>query len=317
LWAFLSLFVGTMAWSKPQLNSMCYMEDRPNPQVEGTNPNRRVEIASLSKIFTSYWALSSLGPQYRFKTRIYITPISDSAYDVHLAGGRDPFFGREMTFFLVSELARLNVRTVRALTFDENFVFNWNVREKPIPSFAPQADKIESALRQRLRFSARQYTAVLRDAQSFGVAMESTPRLNISHIQFRAKRDFNAAIDTKGFELRSAPLYKYLKEMNRNSNNHVADRLFEFLGGSSAFQRFLESQGFQAKDIRFVNGSGDSVKVPTADGKIVKVYNEATCSALVHTLDSMRGTLKTFGMDLQNVMSLSGVDSRSTLKGRY
>lgn len=314
----MGVLVSQGAWSKARLNSMCYLEDRTKAEVKGSNSQRLYEIASLSKIVTSFWALKNLGPYYRFKTRLYVAEVSDGVYDVHVAGGRDPYFGREMTHFLVSELYRLNIRAIRNLSFDENFVFNWTVRERPVPSYSVIPLRTEAWLKDRLKFDARQYTATRKYAQSMGVSMEPAPQVRIGNIHFLAKSEFAPTGQFKTIELKSVTLVKYLKEMNRVSNNHVADRLFEFLGGTNAFQAFIKKElDFTLEDIRFVNGSGDSYTIENTEGQKKKVYNEASCDALVHVLDSTRTLLKKSGLDLEDIMAVSGQDAKSTLKGRY
>lgn len=316
--AVLGLLLSVSAWSKPQLNSMCYLEDKTKAQVQGNNSQRRYEIASLSKIVTSFWALSALGPQYRFKTHLYVTAVSANLYDVHVSGGRDPYFGREMTYFLLSELYRLNIRNIRELSFDENFTFYWGVREHPATSVTPIPERVEATLREKLKFNAKDYTNARKAASTLGISLEAAPRVNITKIKYITKSEFYPAKDAKYLELSSIPLFRYLKEMNRVSNNHVADRLFDFLGGTSTFQAFIKKQlNYDLADIRFVNGSGDSFKTTNDDGKQTKIYNEASCDVLVHILDTTRDLLKKSGMDLENIMAVSGVDPRTTLSGRY
>jgi D-alanyl-D-alanine carboxypeptidase len=317
---FLALALGILgsseALSKPQLNSLCYLEDHAHAEVQGSNSKQLYEIASVSKIVTSFWALQRLGPQYRFKTRLLITPVSPSVFDIHVAGGRDPFFGREMSYFLFSELSKLNIRTVRNLTFDENFIFNWKVRETPTRSYEIIPSRTEAWMKDRLKFNAKEYSAVRSAAASLGITMAAAPQIRISNVQFLSKQNYRFAEGVKTVELRSAPLFRYLKEMNRVSNNHVADRLFELLGGSAAFQPFIkERMNMDMNDIRFYNGSGDSVHVESGNAK--KVYNEASCDALVHILDAMRDLLKKSDLDLKNIMAVSGMETKSTLSGHY
>jgi D-alanyl-D-alanine carboxypeptidase len=306
------------AWSKPQMNAMCYMEDKPKATVQGLKTKEPFEIASVSKIITSFWALKNLGPQHRFKTRVTVNEVGDGIYDVHVTGARDPFFGRDMSYFLLSELYRLNIRTIRELSFDQNFILNWGVREHPSTNVLPNPDRVEATLRERLKFNARDYTNARTTAANLGISLEAAPRVSIAKIRFVAATEYSAATGAKTLELASAPLYKYLKEMNRVSNNYVADQLFQLLGGSAEFQTFIKKQlGFDAADIHFLNGSGDSVKVTLGEGKIKKVYNEASCDVLVHVLDSMRDLLRKQGLDLENIMAVAGRDARSTLSGRY
>ena len=50
-------------------HSVCYMTTDSKEQiVKGINLNEKVRLASVSKLLTSYWVLSRLGPKYKFKT---------------------------------------------------------------------------------------------------------------------------------------------------------------------------------------------------------------------------------------------------------
>src|SRR5437868_7576220 len=68
----IATLLASSALAKPAMNSMCYLEDKQGAKVEGTNPQNMYEIASVSKIVTSFWALSKLGPEYSFTTRIFV-----------------------------------------------------------------------------------------------------------------------------------------------------------------------------------------------------------------------------------------------------
>ncbi|MBC7370009.1 MAG: D-alanyl-D-alanine carboxypeptidase, partial [Bdellovibrionaceae bacterium] len=120
------------------------------------------------------------------------------------------------------------------------------------------------------------------------------------------------------FELKSAPLHSYLKEMNRNSNNHVADHLFEIMGGPMEFQQFMKKRlNLDPTDIRLVNGSGDRFFVKDEKDHSQKAYNEASCEALVQVVSGIRTDLRKSNYDIQHIMAVSGVDPGTTLGGRY
>lgn len=315
--ALLSLF-SSSAFGKPAMNSMCYLEDKPEAVVEGSNVQNMYEIASVSKIVTSFWAVSQLGPEYRFITKVYIDPSVNESVDVHLAGGWDPYFGREMTHFLFSELQRQGITKINTLTFDEDFSLFWSVREKPTWSIDPTSRDIEIALKQKLRSSSSEYTATRLQAKKMGILLQPSLKIGIKNIKFLPRQEYNKTATTRTFELRSAPLHAYLKEMNRNSNNHVADHIFQFLGGSEPFQKFIKNKlNLDPDDIRLINGSGDSLYVLDEKNKSQKLYNEASCESLVQIISAIRTELRKNNYDIQNIMAVSGVDPETTLGGRY
>lgn len=314
----ITIAVSSQAIAKSEMNSMCYLEDKQGAVIEGTNAQNMYEIASVSKIVTSYWALRVLGPNFRFLTQIYVDPVDKDTFDVHIAGGWDPYFGREMTHFLFSELQRNSVSKIRNLTFDENFTLFWSVRENPTWSIDPTRRDIEIVLRQKLRLSSAEYTATRLKAKKIGLLLEPKLKTRISNIMFKSVQAYIPTTTTRTFELHSAPLVAYLKEMNRNSNNHVADHLFNFLGGVTEFQNFIKiGLNLETDDIRLINGSGDRILVTDEKRKTQKTYNEASCEALVTILSAIRFELRINGYDLQNIMAVSGLDADTTLGGRY
>jgi D-alanyl-D-alanine carboxypeptidase/D-alanyl-D-alanine-endopeptidase (penicillin-binding protein 4) len=310
--------LSTLALAKSEMNSMCYLEDKEGAVVEGSNAQKMYEIASVSKIVTSFWAINSLGPDFRFTTRLFVDAAGNGAYDVHIAGSEDPYFGREMTHFLFSELQRNGITKIRNLTFDESFSLFWSVREKPTWSIDPSARDIETVLKQKLRLKSAEYTVTRLQAQKQGMKLEPSLKTSITSVKFKSKNDFNPTATTRSFELKSAPLHAYLKEMNRNSNNHVADHLFQIMGGPAEFQKFIKARlNLDPDDINLNNGSGDRIFVKDEKNKSQKVYNEASCEALVNIISAIRVDLKKSNYDIQHIMAVSGVDPQTTLGGRY
>ncbi|RYZ85879.1 MAG: hypothetical protein EOP06_15560, partial [Proteobacteria bacterium] len=177
---FISL-VASRSLGKSALNAMCYLEEKPGSAVQGTNMDSMYEIASVSKIVTSYWALSTLGPDYRFVTQVYVDQASAGTVDVHIEGGADPYFGREMTHFLFSELQRLGVKKIRDLTFDQNFKLFWSVREKPTWSIDPSRENIIQVLKQKINFRSAEYTATRLQSIKLGMKLEQQMNIKVAN----------------------------------------------------------------------------------------------------------------------------------------
>src|SRR5687768_10134846 len=82
----------------------CHVLDKAineTPTIQGKNISKAMPIASVSKLVTSYWAIKTLGPDYRFITILHIKKVGEDLYDIHLEGSRDPYFGKESLHYLI------------------------------------------------------------------------------------------------------------------------------------------------------------------------------------------------------------------------
>jgi D-alanyl-D-alanine carboxypeptidase/D-alanyl-D-alanine-endopeptidase (penicillin-binding protein 4) len=309
--------LGSGAYAKVSLNSMCYVLNAPGKNIEGDHVEELFEIASVSKVVTAYWALRVLGPTYNYQTRIHITRISTHHYDVHIQGSRDPFWGRELTHFLFAELNRLKITRIRNLTFDENLTFRWQVVTDFVNPLTPSADEIAKELQKHILNLGAEYPRTRREAASAGLSLPRALSLQVQNTAPLSSINFQTSPHTQTFVLKSAPLVRYLKEMNLVSNNHVADHLFDFLGGVGAFNQFMaQDMQMGARDFLFVNGSGDSIIAKDSSGAEVKEYNKASCETMIRILIKLDSELKKYGMGLKDVMAVSGTDT-STLNPRF
>ncbi|MBC7371527.1 MAG: D-alanyl-D-alanine carboxypeptidase [Bdellovibrionaceae bacterium] len=313
-----TLLFANLAFAKSSLNSMCYIESKSGAKIQGENTQSLFEIASVSKVFTSFWALNTLGADFRFKTKVFLTPVSGSTYDVHIQGSMDPYFGRQLTHFLFSELNRYGVQNIRQLTFDENFKTRWNVLTDFLETLSPSNDDIVSSFQIHAKRLSSEYPATVNEALRSRIVLPGRLNLTIDAVSFLPSAQFKPGLTMQGFTLSSSPLHRYLKEMNRVSNNHVADKLFEYLGGTTKFMKFVkETMELSNANLQFVNGSGNSVVVGTTNnGGEIKEYNKASCETLIRVMIALQNTLRAQGFDMKDVMAVSRSDD-STLRPRY
>lgn len=298
------------------MRSSCRMKAGAPQTISGKAVNERLPIASVSKIMTSWWIVSSRGLQYRFETKFHIISLEDGRFDVHIEGARDPYFGKESLHFAVSELNKLGIKEIRNLTFDENFKFFRDVTSSSVahgfytPS-SPSPSRVLSELNAMGSLTSG-YEATFKRAQARKISMVKSPALAVETISFRSKSTYDELPDST-FVMRSAPLLTLLKEMNRNSNNHAANQIFEHLGGAEAFREYVLSRlGIDQNDLLFYNGSGDRVDLPTG-----KAYNEATCAATLKIIDALRVDLAKEKKKLEHVLAVIGRDTTSTAHKIY
>ena len=304
--------------------SFCVLKDGggKTEDIGQINPEKRLPLASVSKVMTAWFAITSKGPNFTFPTEFSVTPVSKDTYEVHIAGSRDPYFGKESLQLAISELNKMGVKKVEKLTFDENFKFFWSSTANEIAHLhlfnAEPSPK--TVLNQLTGDLTRGWKSTVSYASAAGLKMVSSPDFKVGQVEFQSKNDFTKTAETRTFVMRSAKVYRLLKEMNRNSNNNAANQIFEHMGGPGVFSTLAKTRlGLGEKDISFMNGSGDCAVARDCGGikSSVQGYNEATCTATLKILRDMRNQLKESNLDLTNVMAVIGRDSSSTASRLY
>jgi D-alanyl-D-alanine carboxypeptidase len=106
------------------------------------------------------------------------------------------------------------------------------------------------------------------------------------------------------FEIQSAPLRMYLKEMNIRSSNPNADELFFSLGGKPGFQAFMRSIGMGPQAANVNSGSG--VNLSNTNKNRGDTY--LSCSTVVQVIHRMDKELEAQHLDLSDVLAVPGND---------
>lgn len=299
-------------------------------RVSGENIYERIPTASVSKVFTSEWAISQRKMTYRYPTFVDIFKTKDpNIWDVHLRGSFDPFFDREQLHFLISELNKMGITHVGQFSFDEKFKFTWDAKGSKdadgnksiavieLPLGAPTADTISSNLKKYSPF-LRSYNRTRANAAAAKVNLVASPKFKVDKIAYVPSTMFCKTNSLKADKMRilySAPLSDLLREMNRTSNNYAADQIFASLGGAKAYKAYANKEfGFKEKDIHISNGSGVPLFTDLDGNQTEKYYNEATCSAVLTVLKSLRDKVSKHKNGLASVMVVAGLDQNSTLK---
>ncbi len=298
-----------------KMGSKCFLLDKEGAQIEGIGLNEKYEIASVSKVMVSYWAVKKVGAGGRYKSTVYVHQVDRNLADVHIEGSKEPYTGHQMLQFLVGELNRQGIRKIRTLSFDENFKYKTDVRTDSLDKRfrdhldSPTSSESISYLRNSLRNIHSNYASLKQLAKSVhGMNLPSLLSLTVQDFKFQTKDHFDQQSFEKAYVYRSAPLQVLLKEMNRNSNNYVANKIFESLGGADEFARFMKEELSLGQDsIEFVNGSGDRYE-PSSEK-----YNKASCNAVVITVRALHHELHSQGKKIQDILAVAGGDSRDGL----
>jgi D-alanyl-D-alanine carboxypeptidase/D-alanyl-D-alanine-endopeptidase (penicillin-binding protein 4) len=332
-----SLLASSFALAKVNMNAMCVMNPKEtnvlpfNPTqseinsdanlkiaptyVTPTDVERKFRIASLSKVLTAHWAIAKLGPEYRFTTRLYVSPGSKAGNcNIHIAGDMDPYMGRDMLGRIFSQikpkLTDSKCNFMESISYDEHFpvyldVLNHHKEhaagwENPAVNFNSVKTKND-------------FLAYIR--------VKSGLKTDLDKVGLLTKTSFDEYIKKtphKIYTVKSLPLYQMLKDINKYSFNYSPNVIFEKLGGIPAYQTFIsEKLNLTAQDMEVYNGSG----YPKMFDK-EKKYNLVSCSALVtvikdldHMLEEYSGSRK---FQLADVMATGGPnETYSTFKNLY
>jgi D-alanyl-D-alanine carboxypeptidase len=244
---------------KASKQSMC-IEDSGGVSIAEQNKQLRVIPASVSKIYVLDWAITTLPEDFRFTTSFILN--GDVLY---INGGGDPQFVTEHLIETISKFNNEQNILINKIVFSPDFYFNWN----------NDPEKIKKEL-----------INVLKNQKPTNV------NPNVTVVQ--SLKDYNG----KGtlIEFESIPLTATLKNINNYSTNISADILFERLGGSKSFSKYMKNvYGANIKTVKFKTGSGLS-------------GNYTTCGLTLKVIKHLESKLKEDNLSLTDVMSVPMVD---------
>ena len=314
-----TLIIGVQAMAAAPSN-YCALNNTTG-EISGKNIDTKYNLASVSKVFTTYWATKAKGLDYRYPTQIYLTNLGQDLYDVHLRGSVYPYFDRSMLYFLISELNKRGVKKINNLTYDENFEYATAVRNNKdlAHSNGSQTEtEIMRALRHDVTSLPKGYKIFVKKAKAVvDVDLVPTAYLKVDDIHAQSMQVFNQTTTTSNFTLYSSPMHRILKEMNRNSHNFAADKIYEVLSRTGTFKNFMtKNLNISENEFSFYNGSGYPEMI---SGQ--KAYNKSTCRVVATMTQDLYKISAAQGYGLRYVLPVAGrdadLDGDSTVSNLY
>lgn len=257
--------------------------------------------ASAVKLATALTALHTFGADHRFDTAVWSTGTFDAATGTIngdlVISGRDPSFHYEHAVMLASELNRQGIRVVTgdlivAPRFTMNF--DWSAQRSGNQLY----DALDSTRRNAAavrawnddRFAARD-TESLRNVPSVAVMgavyVDSVPQN--AHVLLTH---------------RSSKLVDVLKVLLCYSNNFMAERIGDTLGGAQGVRRYLVSDvSIPPSEVSLASTSGLGV-------------NRVTPRAMMKIFRALREELAKDNLTPADILPVAGVDP-GTLQRRY
>jgi len=257
--------------------------------------------ASNVKIATAYAILKTFGPEFRFISNIYTDGTIDRATGTLVGNvyvsGKDPMFGYQHAIMVANELNKMGISSVSGdLVVTDNFVMNY--------SASPQrsGDTLFAAMDASKRPAAatRDWGNYLSYSGKYG-QVNAIPSVTFTGAMYVQPIPSNVHLL---FTHESAPIREILKVTLCYSNNFLAERLGDMLGGPYAVARLVQlNAGIQPQEFSLATASGLG-------------YNRVSPNAMMKLLHVLRSDLARYRMTFADIMPVAGID-KGTLENRF
>jgi D-alanyl-D-alanine carboxypeptidase/D-alanyl-D-alanine-endopeptidase (penicillin-binding protein 4) len=262
---------------------------------QGFNP------ASAVKLGTALTALKNFGVDYRFTTAVWTNGTFDPATGTVtgdlIFSGRDPSFHYEHAVMVARELNKQGIRTVTGdLIIAPGFTmnFDWSAQRSGDQLY----DTLDASRRPAAASRAwAEERSIVGDTES----LRTTPSVSVMGAVYV---DAVPAGARTLFVHRSSKLVDVLKVLLCYSNNFMAERIGDTLGGAGGVQRFL------TKELKLNTGE---IKLASTSGLGV---NRVTPRAMMKIFRALRDELAENNLTPSDIMPVAGVDP-GTLEKRY
>ena len=255
--------------------------------------------ASNVKIATAYAVLKTFGAEYRFPTSFWTDGQIDQSTGILngnlYVSGRDPMFNLEHAVAVANELNRLGVREISGdLIVTDNFAMNFSTQAQAsgnaLQSVMNSTKRSAGAVRawqNYLTNSKKVVTTIPGVTMTGGVYVQSLPT-NVKLL----------------FSHESAPMREILKTTLCYSNNFLAERLGDMIGGAYAVARVVQLNAQIAPEEFYIQTSSGLGN------------NRVTPRAMMKLLRALRSDLERSKMNFTDIMPVAGID-KGTLEGRF
>jgi len=269
--------------------------------VSSQNENEQFNPASTMKLATALIALRTLGPEHRFATGVWSDGTLDKTNGVITGNlyisGRDPSFHYEHGVMLARELNKLGIKQVTGDLFVAPG-FTMNFSSSALRSGERLYDTLDATRRQSEAVRAWNYErSLLNDRAS----LETVPSVAVmGAVEVAPVAPSAKLLLTQ----KSSKLVDILKVLLCYSNNFMAERIGEALGGPESVRQQLTTQlGLGPDDLRIASLSGLGVN-RISPRVMMKIYRE------------LRTELQKHGLSPSAILPVAGIDP-GTLEDRF
>lgn len=269
--------------------------------VAAQSPDQAFNPASSIKLATALVALRNFGPQHCFTTGFWTDGSFDKA-NGQIQGnlyvtGRDPSFHYEHAVMIARQLNSLGIRTVTGdLVVARGFTMNFNSSARRSGELL--YDTLNSTLRSGEATRAWTYE---RTSLGDQLSLQTVPGVTVMG---EVRVDSAAPNARLLLTHRSSKLTDVLKVLLCYSNNFMAERIGDSLGGT---------QGVRHELINTLGISADEIQLSSLSGLGI---NRVTPRAMMKVFRALRNELQKNKLSPADIMPVAGIDP-GTLEDRF
>jgi len=257
--------------------------------------------ASAVKLATALAALRTLGPDHRFATGVWTDGVLDKASGTITGNlyisGRDPSFHYEHAVLLARELNEIGINKVTGdLVVSPSFTMNFSGSAKR--SGDQLYDTLDATLRYAEAIRARNYDRTLLNDRA---ALQSNPTVAVSGAVVVGAVSPGAKLL---LTQKSSKLVDILKVLLCYSNNFMAERIGETLGGPEAVRQQLSA---------LLAISPDQLRIASTSGLGV---NRISPRVMMKIFRALRIELEKHHLSVSDILPVAGIDP-GTLQERF
>lgn len=269
--------------------------------VVDSNSTLSFNPASNVKIATAYAVLKTFGPEFRFQTTVWtdgqIDPATRTLVGNLYVSGRDPMFNLEHGVRVAYELNKLGIQSISGdLIVTDNFAMNYSM--SPVASGNLLLSSLD-AMRRNAQTSKAWQNYLLNSGQLGQIV--SLPSVAVSgSVYVQPMPSSLRAL----FTHESAPMKEIVKVTMSYSNNFLAERLGDMVGGAYRVSQIVQSgAGVLPQEFILQTSSGLGI-------------NRVTPRAMMKLLRVLRLELARYKLGFSDIMPVAGID-KGTLEGRF
>ncbi|MCM2352476.1 MAG: D-alanyl-D-alanine carboxypeptidase [Pseudobdellovibrio sp.] len=303
-----------LLYSSDSSVSYCESALGSNQNYSGYRDHKLYPSASVSKVFLTAFALSRLGTDYKFTHDWRLRKNTDGTVDAYLNSNFDPVFNIEKVLYTMSHLKKYGVTKIRNLYIAKSTRVYLSVLNNP----HIELDTIPVSLDQsvdnlKLIFNSANWGGQTQQArqnvtdyfEQQGKSIDLPSSFSVSNVILDSKGEAqNTFANATQLKIQSTSLFRYLKEINLNSNNYMSDALFALLGGEAGFRKFQnEKLGLDLDSLIMKTGSGLPTEI---NGE--RVDNKATCFSVLKVMHFIKLIADQAQLDLGYILLTAGLD---------
>lgn len=269
--------------------------------VKENYSNYAFNPASNVKVATAYAVLKTFGPDYRFPTNIWtdgtIDRFSGTLNGNLYISGRDPVFSYENGVTIADVLNSTGIKQVTGdLIVTDNFTMNFS------NSAGGSANSLLASMD-----SAKRNSAAVKAWQNYVTNAKKVGKVSMNpSVSFGGKAYVQPVPNNARliFSHESPKMREIVKVTLCFSNNFLAERLGDMIGGAYAVARIVQMNA-QVSPEEFVLASSSGLGI-----------NRVTPRAQMKLLRTLRNELEKNKMTFADIMPVAGVDD-GTLENRF